>query len=137
MNITSKPTRLFQLGATIAALALPAIVASPMASAKDLKAVGVSARLTADGTLEVSGGGHANAPHPFARLRTRCEWPSSRASAQQRDELASFQLIELHSMPASPGLGYRIGADQSAGVAGILQPISAPRSEMGPKTRPS
>jgi hypothetical protein len=61
MNITSKPTRLFQLGATIAALALPAIVASPMASAKDLKLDGVSAQLKAGGTLEVSGDGRANA----------------------------------------------------------------------------
>lgn len=61
MNITSKPTRLFQLGATIAVLALPAIVASPIASAKDLKVDGVSAQLKADGKLEVRGDGHANA----------------------------------------------------------------------------
>jgi len=34
-------------------------------------------------------------------------------------------LIELHSVPVSQGriAGYRIGADQSAGIAGILQPV--------------
>jgi hypothetical protein len=61
MNITAKPIRLFQLTATIAALALPAIVASPIASAKDVHTHGVRAQLTADGTLEVSGHGQANA----------------------------------------------------------------------------
>ena len=33
-------------------------------------------------------------------LRVRRERPSRRA-AEQRDELAPFQLVELHSMPAS------------------------------------
>jgi hypothetical protein len=33
-------------------------------------------------------------------LRARRERPCRRA-AEQRDELASFQLIELHSVPAS------------------------------------
>jgi hemolysin type calcium-binding protein len=61
MNIFSKPTRVFQLGATIAALALPAIVVSPIASAKDVKVDGVSAQLKADGMLEVSGHGRDNA----------------------------------------------------------------------------
>src|SRR5207245_7889768 len=33
------------------------------------------------------------------RLRTRYEGPRGRCTAEQRDELASFQLIELHSVP--------------------------------------
>jgi hypothetical protein len=44
-----------------------------------------------------------------------------RRAAEQRDELAAFQLIELHLIPASqcdprqpvPASGYRIGRDQS------------------------
>jgi hypothetical protein len=50
-------------------------------------------------------------------LRPRGERPRCRA-AEQRDEVASFQLIELHSIPASQGRivgGYRIGEDQSGG----------------------
>jgi hypothetical protein len=44
--------------------------------------------------------------------------------AEQRDELAPFQLIELHSIPASQGriAGYRIGSDQSAGIGATVQP---------------
>src|SRR5262249_52897634 len=51
-------------------------------------------------------------------LRARREWPRSRA-AEQRDELAAFQLIELHSVPASQGriAGYRIGEEQSGGIS--------------------
>src|SRR5262249_11511375 len=47
----------------------------------------------------------------------RPERPCCRRAAEQRDELAAFQLIELHSIPASEGriAGYRIGKDQSAG----------------------
>jgi hypothetical protein len=39
-----------------------------------------------------------------------------RSAAEQRDELASSQLIELHSIATSHGriAGYRIGEDQSA-----------------------
>src|SRR5262252_3748312 len=44
---------------------------------------------------------HADAPHPLARLRARRERPRCPA-AEQRDELASFQLIELH-LPPQPG----------------------------------
>src|SRR5438067_5466306 len=68
----------------------------------------------------------ADLPHPIGLLRVRGEWPCSRQAAEHGDELASFQLIELHSMPASQGgtVGYRIDADQSAGIAGILQPLS-------------
>jgi hypothetical protein len=52
-------------------------------------------------------------------------WPLA-ARAQQRDEIAAFQLIEVHSIPASQVqiAEYRIGADRSAGIAGILQPVS-------------
>jgi len=37
---------------------------------------------------------------------------------EQRDEVAWFQLIELHSVPHQPGpdAGYQIGGDRSAGV---------------------
>jgi hypothetical protein len=49
-------------------------------------------------------------------LRARRERPSRRRAAEQRNELAPFQLIELHSFPASQGrvAGYRIASDQSA-----------------------
>jgi hypothetical protein len=55
------------------------------------------------------------------------ERPGSCCAAEQRDELAAFQLIELHSIPASRGrvAGYRIGNGQSAGAGVILQPVSA------------
>src|SRR5262249_33728377 len=45
------------------------------------------------------------------------EWPRRRRAAEQRDELASFQLIELHLVPPSQGRisGYRIGSGQSGG----------------------
>jgi hypothetical protein len=43
-------------------------------------------------------------------------------TAEQRDELAAFQLIELHSVPASQGrfAGYRIGEEQSAGYTRLF-----------------
>jgi hypothetical protein len=49
-----------------------------------------------------------------------------RRAAEKRDEIASFQLIELHSVPASQGriARYRIGEDQSGGNGTILQPVS-------------
>src|SRR5262245_8263924 len=50
-------------------------------------------------------------------LRARRERPRGRA-ADERDEPASIQLIELHSIPPSQGrvAGYRIASDQSAGM---------------------
>jgi hypothetical protein len=38
-------------------------------------------------------------------------------AAEERDELASLYLIELHSVPVSQGriVGYQIGEDQSGG----------------------
>jgi hypothetical protein len=43
---------------------------------------------------------------------------AGRRAAEKRDELAAFQLIELHSIPSSQGCfaGYRIGEDQSGGI---------------------
>jgi hypothetical protein len=38
----------------------------------------------------------ADAPHPFALLRARCEWPCNRRAAEKRDELAAS-----HSMTSS------------------------------------
>jgi len=45
---------------------------------------------------------------------------ANRRAAQQRDELAPSQSIELHFGPRQPGpriAGYRIGEDQSAGFS--------------------
>jgi hypothetical protein len=49
----------------------------------------------------VRGGGQeqANAPHPIGLLRARRKWPRRCRAAEQRDELAPFQLIELHPLP--------------------------------------
>src|SRR5262249_33612708 len=60
---------------------------------------------------------HADAPHPLALLRARRERPR-RSAAGDRDELTPFQLIELHSFPASQRhvTGYRIASDQSAAM---------------------
>src|SRR5262245_21062487 len=43
----------------------------------------------------------ANAPHLLALLRPRRERPRRRRAAEQRDEFATFQLIEWHSAPAA------------------------------------
>jgi hypothetical protein len=42
----------------------------------------------------------------------------SRPAAEKRDEIATLQLIELHSVPSSRGrtVGYRISEDQSADI---------------------
>jgi hypothetical protein len=50
-------------------------------------------------------------------LRARRERARNRRAAEQRDELAPFQLIELHSVPSQGRIaGYRIGEDQSGGI---------------------
>jgi hypothetical protein len=56
----------------------------------------------------------------------RRERPYDSRATEQRDELASFQLIELHSVPASQGriVGYRIGHGQSGGIRTFAQPAS-------------
>src|SRR5262249_18363359 len=50
-----------------------------------------------------------------------------RCTAEQADELATFQLIELHSIPSSQGrcAGYRIDGDQSAGIGALAQPAGS------------
>jgi hypothetical protein len=65
-------------------------------------------------------------------LRPCRERPRHGRPAKQRDELASFQLIELHSIPASQGriAGYRISEDQSGGSGTILQPVSRWRGRL-------
>src|SRR5262245_3125794 len=66
---------------------------------------------------------HADPPHPLALLRARRERPCGHP--EQRDELAPFQLIELHAVPTSQGriIGYRIGEDQSGGNETISQSV--------------
>jgi hypothetical protein len=53
---------------------------------------------------------HANPPHPLGLLRSRRK-RTRRPGAEEREEIAPFQLIELHSIPASQGriAGYRTG----------------------------
>jgi hypothetical protein len=46
---------------------------------------------------------HADAPHPLRLLRARRERPRHRRAAEQRDEVAAFQLIEVHLIPANRG----------------------------------
>jgi hypothetical protein len=52
---------------------------------------------------------------PVAALAPRAARPRA---AEERDELAPFQLIELHSIPAGHDriVGYRIDQDQSGGI---------------------
>jgi hypothetical protein len=63
-----------------------------------------------------SAGQDADTRNTPGLLRARRERPRHRA-AEKRDELASFQLIELHSVPVSQGriAAYRISQDQSGG----------------------
>jgi hypothetical protein len=58
-------------------------------------------------------------------MRPRRERPCDCRATKQRDELASFQLIELHSVPCQPGPECRISnCNRSvSGHAGILQPV--------------
>jgi hypothetical protein len=83
-----------------------------------------------------------NPPQTFRLLRARPERLDDRRAAEQRDELASFQLIEWHSIPASQDriAGYRIGRDRSGGNGTILQLVSRWRDrplsrDWPPKTR--
>ena len=48
------------------------------------------------------------------RLGTCDERPNRRAT-EQRDELAPFQLTELHALPLAGAAAYRIGEDQVRG----------------------
>jgi hypothetical protein len=82
--------------------------------------------------------------HPLALLRTRRKRPRGRRTAEQRDEIAAFELIELHSIPASQGriAGYRIGEDQSGGNGTIYtcQPTTRAADEpceIGQSAEPS
>jgi hypothetical protein len=52
-------------------------------------------------------------PHGAGLLRARRERPRSRGSTEKRDELATFQLVEVHSISASQGriAGYRTGRE--------------------------
>src|SRR5438876_11812294 len=70
----------------------------------------------------------ADPPHPLGLLRAPSERPCCRRAAEERDELAPSQLIELHLVPASQGriAGYRIGEEQSAGIGALAKPVSAP-----------
>jgi hypothetical protein len=60
---------------------------------------------------------HSDPPQPVWLLRVRRGRRRSRRAAEQQNQLAPFQLIELHSIPASQGrtAEYRIGEDQSGG----------------------
>src|SRR5262249_52267648 len=86
---------------------------------------------------------HADAPHALALLRPCRERPSRR-TAEQRDELAPPQLIELHSVPSQGWIAeYRIGEDQSGGnkapaivMAGASWQ-SGSNVEFGPNPSPS
>jgi hypothetical protein len=67
-------------------------------------------------------------------LCARGKRPSRGRAAEQRDELAPFELIEEHSDPANQGriAGYRIGNDQSAGSPVISQPAGARQRRRSP-----
>jgi hypothetical protein len=65
---------------------------------------------------------HNDAPHPIRLLRARREGPPGGRATEQRDEFATFQLIEWHSAPASQGqiAGYRIDHSQSADILNLV-----------------
>src|SRR5438876_4302768 len=56
-------------------------------------------------------------------LRPRRERPRDSSAAAKRDELASFDRIAFGPLRSQGRtVGYRISEDQSAGMAGIMQP---------------
>src|ERR1700758_1203925 len=61
------------------------------------------------------------------RLRPRRERPGGRRAAEQRDKIATFQLIEWHSAPASQGqiAGYRIDHSPSADLLNLINTAEA------------
>jgi len=61
--------------------------------------------ISAAGSIRPNGGRLLSSPimETNAGLSAHRERPRDRRVAEQRDELATFQLIELHSVPASQG----------------------------------
>jgi hypothetical protein len=71
---------------------------------------------------------------PITGIAGCCALAASGHAAEQRDELATFQLIEWHSAPASQGqiAGYRIDHSQSADILNLVNRWSAaPRHRQG------
>jgi hypothetical protein len=58
---------------------------------------------------------HTDPPNVIGLLRLYCERPRRR-SAEQRDERAPLQSIELHLLPLARAAAYRIGGDQVRGL---------------------
>jgi hypothetical protein len=79
-------------------------------------------RIVRDGGEE-----HADAPHAFTLLRARRKRPRSRAGAQ-RNELAPFQLGNLHPVPQKPRSEHnRLVGSEDLPQCGIsIRPKSAP-----------
>jgi hypothetical protein len=75
------------------------------------------------GDMPLVRGQHADPSHPLAPLRARRERPRNCRAAEQRDEFAPLQLIELHSIPSRQHrfAGYRMGRDQSAGIGSLAK----------------
>src|SRR5260370_26415292 len=76
---------------------------------------------------------NACAVHAPARRKRPCRC----RGAEQRDEIASFQLIELHSIPASHGRvpGYRIASDQSDFATSLGSAYAGGRPPATPSAR--
>jgi len=62
-------------------------------------------------------GGIGDAPHGLALLRACRERPCGCRAAEQRDELATFHLSEMHPIPHGPGAHCRV-PDCSGTVSG-------------------
>src|SRR5262249_4656962 len=75
---------------------------------------------------QARGPNDGNAIHVPRLLRACRERPSGRRATEQRDELASFQLIKWHSVPCQPGPDCRIsnGGGQSGGIRAFAQSAS-------------